>query len=341
MIKVGVIGFGLSATVFHIPFINASENMELIAISTSKKYEMLKAHPYNVAHHLTADELIKDQNVELVVITAPNEVHYSLAKQALEKGKHVVLEKPMTNTIEEAEKLINLANAKNLILSVFHNRRWDGDFLTIKKLIDSGKLGEVRTFESHFDRFRPEVRERWREVPGPGAGILYDLGSHLIDQALCLFGTPQSLTARCLPLRDKSQIADYFHIQLHYDKLEVILHASMLSAGENRRFRVDGTKGTYIKYGLDPQENQLRNGMSPSDSGYGIESKNDYGMLCSELQNDVVKSEVGNYAIFYQGVTDAIQGKKTTHVTAESALEVIKLIELSEKSSQSCQTVTV
>src|SRR5690606_38683033 len=123
------------------------------------------------------EELIKDKNIELVVITAPNEVHYSLAKSALEKGKHVVLEKPMTNTIEEAEKLINLANAKNLILSVFHNRRWDGDFLTVKELIGSEKFGEIRTFESHFDRFRPEVRDRWREVPGPGAGILYDLGS--------------------------------------------------------------------------------------------------------------------------------------------------------------------
>ncbi len=339
MIKVGVVGFGLSATVFHIPFIINSKEMELVAISTSKKYEMLKAHPDNVSHYLTAEELIKDKNIELVVITAPNEVHYSLAKLALEKGKHVVLEKPMTNTIEEAEKLINLANAKNLILSVFHNRRWDGDFLTVKELIDSGKFGEIRTFESHFDRFRPEVRDRWRELPGPGAGILYDLGSHLIDQAICLFGMPQALTARCLPLRDNSKIADYFHIQFHYKNLEVILHASMLSAGENRRFRVDGTKGSYIKYGLDPQEGQLREGMTPNNSGYGIENGAQFGIFCSDLDEEVIRTEVGNYSSFYQGLINAILGKDNVLVTAESALQVIKLIVFAEKSSQLGQTI--
>ncbi|MCP4078258.1 MAG: oxidoreductase [Gammaproteobacteria bacterium] len=340
MIKVGIIGYGNSAQTFHLPFITSNESLELVAISSSQTEAIKERYP-TISIFDSADDLILNSGIELVIITAPNHVHYSLAKQALEQGLHVIVEKPMVTKSSEAEELIQLAKTRSLVLSVFQNRRWDGDFLTIKKLLKQKALGEIRFFESHFDRFRPLVRQRWREQPGPGAGFLFDLGPHLIDQALCLFGSPDSITSRCLALRNNSEITDYFHILLHYEALEVALHASTFSAGPNRRFRLEGTKGSYDKYGLDPQEAQLHKGLSPSDILFGAEQINQFGTLYLENSKYQIDTETGCYQQFYLKMVDAINNGGSSPVDCEEIVSVIKIIELAEISSQQGRTVSM
>ena len=340
MLKVGVIGCGYSAKTFHIPLINASDSLQLAAISSSQKDAVAIEYPHTAIFE-TAQDLIASGDVDLVVITAPNDAHYPIAKQCLENGLNVVVEKPMVTTSIEAQELIDIARERSLLLSVFHNRRWDGDFLTVKKLLDQGVIGDVCLFESHFDRFRPVVRQRWREQPGPGSGIWFDLGSHLVDQAVHLFGLPEAVTARCLPLREGSETTDYFHVLLHYQNLEVILHASCFSAAPNNRFRLEGTKGSYIKYGLDPQESQLKNGMTPNDRGYGLEDPQDYGRLYSEFSTELIETEQGCYQKYYSAICDAIESGANNPVDPEDAVEVLKILELAEKSSANGTTLLV
>ncbi|WP_263081321.1 oxidoreductase [Endozoicomonas sp. Mp262] len=340
MIKVGVIGFGFSATIFHLPLIEASDYFELVAISSSQTERVMSEYP-DVEVFATPDKLISAPSVELVVITAPNDVHFPLARSCLEQGKHVVLEKPMATTAKEADTLVRLANHKNRMLSVFHNRRWDGDFLTVKKLIDNNQLGDIRFFESHFDRFRPEVRDRWKESPVPGGGVWFDLGAHLIDQALVLFGVPQSVTGRCLSLRDKSKATDYFHVMLHYQNKEVVLHSSPYSAGANCRFQVQGSKGSFVKYGLDPQENQLKGGISPKAPDFGLEEEESFGVLYHGTHWESVETEGGCYLSYYEGIASAIEKGEIVPVTGDQASLVIKILEVAERSSREGKTLAV
>ena len=334
MIKVGVIGYGYSAKTFHIPLIETSEYMELVAINSSQKEVVREQYP-NIAIFDTAQALITSANLELIVITAPNNVHYSLAKLCLERGINVVIEKPMVTTSVEAQELVDLAKEQALLLSVFHNRRWDGDFLTVKKLLKSNQLGDVRYFESHYDRFRPTVRQRWREQAGKGSGIWFDLGSHLVDQAINIFGLPEALTARCLPLRSGSQTTDYFHVQLHYENLEVVLHASSFSAAPNIRFRIEGTKGSFIKYGFDPQEEQLKKGISPINSLCGVENEENYGRLYTEFSSVAIETQQGCYNQYYLEIVQAIKLSGCNPVNPADAVEVLKILELAEISSES------
>lgn len=340
MIKTAVIGYGFSAKTFHLPFIEASENFQLVSISTSN-LEQVKMKWPDITSYQTAQELIQESNAQLVVITAPNDVHFSLAKLCLQNGKHVIIEKPMVTTAHQGEKLVSLAKAQGLVLSVYHNRRWDGDFLTIKQLIQNGSIGRVRFFESHFDRFCPVVRDRWREQPGPGTGIWFDLGSHLLDQALCLFGMPQAITARCLVLRDNSKTTDYFHVLLHYSDCEVVLHGSPFSAGPNLRFQVQGTKGSFTKYGYDPQEELLILGKVPNTPQWAEENEEQFGTLFTEADSEIVPTMRGSYQSYYSGIADAINTGIAVPVKAEDALRVINLLEIAEKSNQLGRTLAV
>jgi len=340
MIKTGLIGYGYSSRTFHLPLIESSEWLEFSAISTSRPGEVKLKYP-SVSVYGNANDLITDSEIELVVIATPNDVHFHLAKLCLENGKHVVLEKPMVTTSSEAEQLVELAEAQHLLLSVFHNRRWDGDYLTVKKILQEKSIGDIRYFESHFDRFRPEVRQRWREMPGPGTGIWYDLGPHLVDQAICLFGMPESLTARCLPLRKNSEVTDYFHVLLHYRGLEVVLHASQFSAGPNKRFQIEGTEGSYVKYGFDPQEAQLKSGLPPSEPNFGVEEIENFGTLYKCEKTVKVETEVGCYQQYYSGVSKAIRNDGVCPVSGEDALDVIKILELAENSTREGKTVTL
>ncbi len=338
MIKTGITGYGYSARTFHLPLIESSGQFEFAAVSTSRPEDVRLKYP-SVQIYKTAHDLITSSDVELIIITAPNDVHFDLAKLCLLNGKHVVLEKPMVTKSSEAEQLIVLAEKQCLVLSVFHNRRWDGDFLTVKKIIEEKSIGDIRYFESHFDRFRPEVKKRWREMPGPGSGIWFDLGSHLADQAIYLFGLPEALTARCLMTRENSETVDYFHVQLHYKNLEVVLHASSFCAGPNRRFHIEGTGGSYIKYGLDPQEDQLKNGMIPTDTDYGIEEKEKFGTLFNGTETKKIETAAGCYQHYYSGIAGAVNNKDICPVKSEDAQNIIKILELAEVSSLTGKTV--
>ncbi|KLV05593.1 oxidoreductase [Photobacterium aquae] len=339
-IKTAVIGYGFSAQTFHLPFIVSLPEFELVAISSSKGDRVSQDYP-SVCCYSTAESLICESDAELVIITAPNDVHFALAELALRHNKHVVIEKPFVTKVADGQALITLAAEKGLVLSVYHNRRWDGDFLTVKSLVEAGKLGDVKCFESHFDRFRPQVRQRWRELAADGGGILFDLGPHLLDQALALFGLPEAITAQCLITRDGATTVDYVDMVLHYPNMIANLHADLHSAGPNRRFTVKGSKGTYEKQGLDPQEDRLKAGVLPVAEDWADEIPEQYGRLYTEEGVEPVATERGGYQHYFRAVAKAIRHGEPVPVSAEDALWNIRLIEMALESSQSGKTVTV
>ncbi|WP_108652865.1 oxidoreductase [Dongshaea marina] len=336
MIKCAVIGYGLSARVFHLPFLNSIDDFKVVGVSTRQQQELNQDYP-QVQGYSDPHQLLDETDAELVVITAPNDVHFELAAKALGLGKHVVLEKPFVTTAAEGEELIKIASEQQRHLSVYHNRRWDSDFVTLRALIESGRLGELKFLESHFDRFRPIPRERWREQPGKGTGIWFDLGSHLLDQALHLLGTPQQLTASLRAMRPGSQTCDYFHVVLHYPDKELVLHSSPFCAGTFNRFVAQGTLGSYTKQGLDPQEDRLRDGIEPvGDWAKDVES----GILNTELGSEPIESVTGGYQHYYLELAAAIRGEGSLPVPAAEALECIRLLELAEQSSREGRTLS-
>ena len=253
MTGVGLIGYGLGGSAFHAPLIAAEPRLRLEAVVTSRAGQVERDHP-GVRVAGSAEELLDDPAVELVVITAPNAVHHSLAAAALRAGRHVVVDKPFALSTAEADDLIALAEATDRRLSVFHNRRWDGDFLTVRRVLEAGELGEVATFVSRYDRFRPVPKGGWKEAAVPGSGILWDLGPHLIDQALVLFGPPRTVWADLGVQRPEVEAVDYVHLVLGYGRLRVILHAGMLVRDPGPRFEAHGDRGSLVTWGLDPPE---------------------------------------------------------------------------------------
>lgn len=339
-IKTAVIGYGYSAKTFHLPFINALPELELCAISSSQQVAVQTDYP-QAEWYAEAEALLDSSAAELVIITAPNDVHFSLAKRALENGKHVIVEKPFVTRIEDGNTLIALAEAQERVLSVFHNRRWDGDFLTVKKLIEEGQLGEVRLFESHFDRYRPEVRQRWREQAQDGGGILFDLAPHLLDQALVLFGLPQAINAQCRIMRPGATTIDYYNVILHYPNHLVHLHSNLYSPEPNLRYKVLGTQAKYEKQGLDPQEDYLKQGRIPDNAEWAREERTLYGQHYSESGSQTIETELGGYQYYFKGVADAIRLGSDNPVPAQQALQNIALIEMALESSQTGQTIKV
>ncbi|MGL1956630.1 MAG: oxidoreductase [Colwellia sp.] len=340
VIKTAIIGYGFSAKTFHLPFINALAEFDVTAVSSSQVEAVKKDWP-SAIHYFTAEDMLQSSDAQLVIITSPNEVHFSLAKLALENNKHVILEKPFVTKIEDGLTLIALAKEKGLILSVYHNRRWDGDFLTVKKLISEKKLGNIKHFESHFDRFRPTVTQRWREQSQNGGGILFDLAPHLIDQTLQLFGLPDAITAQCEIMREGSTNIDYFNLTLHYPNKLALLHASLFSAAPNLRFNIQGDKGQYIKTGMDPQEQQLKDGTLLDLNDWGKENEEQYGHLYFAESSKIAVTEHGGYQHFYLQMAYAINDGTAPPVSAEDALWNIQLIELAMKSSRIGQKVIV
>ena len=332
-IKVGIVGYGYATATFHAPLICSVPGLELVAISSSDAGKVHAAWP-QMEVCATAQALFAREDIDLVIIPTPNDTHHALARQALAAGKHVVVDKPFTLTTADARDLIGFAATKQRLLSVFHNRRWDADFLTVQKLLASDQLGRITHFESHFDRYRPDVPQRWRDGAGPGSGLWYDLGPHLIDQALRLFGMPQSIFLDSANQRDAALTDDWFHAILRYGDLRVILHASALVAHQGPRFVMHGTKGSYTKYGLDPQEAALKAGARPGAEGWGIDTLP--GQLDvlrgSWMQQSTLASEAGDYAQFYLGMRDAILHGVPHPVAASEALQVMELIELGKQS---------
>jgi scyllo-inositol 2-dehydrogenase (NADP+) len=342
-LRTGLIGYGFSGETFHAPFIKALDGYELSKVVSSNPTKVHNHFP-QVEVVKDVSELLSDDLIDLVIITTPNTTHHQIAKQALLAGKHVVLEKPFVNQTKDAEELIDLAAKSNKILTVFHNRRWDNDFLTVKQCKESGALGEIFMFESHFDRYRPLVTGRWREQNLEGSGILYDLGAHLIDQALLLFGLPETVQGDVLVQRDNGVADDYFHIVLGYGKLRVILHSSCLVSSAGPRFQVHGSKGSFIKYGLDSQEEALKSGKIPGVPQWGQDREDRYGELnirTGEL-NVVNKIETipGSYQSFYKELYHSIVNCSVVPVLAVDAMNTIKVIEAVKKSSLEKKTIS-
>lgn len=336
-IRVGLIGYGYAGATFHAPLIAAAKGLKLSRIASSNPERVRQIFP-EVAAVTDAADLIRAADVDLVVIATPNGLHHSLAMEALNANKHVVIEKPFTITAAEAGELVALAGQRNLVLSVFHNRRWDSDFLTVRQCIASGLLGEINTCEIRFDRYRPQVRNRWREQDLPGSGCLYDLGSHSIDQALQLFGLPGKISAELAAQRPGAFSPDYFHLMMDYGVRKVILHSGAIVREAGPRFLVHGSKGSFIKYGMDPQEDALKLGRCPGDADWGREDARYHGRIThgdDGLQiSGTLESLPGSYQSYYAGIDKAIRGDGPVPVSAADALQVIKVIECAMLSSK-------
>ncbi len=336
-IRVGLVGYGLAGSVFHAPLIASAEGLSLAAIVTSQSGKVKRDYPA-VEVAPTFESLLERNDIELLVVATPNVTHHDFARRALEAGKHVVVDKPFVIHAAQADDLIELAKSQRRVLSVFQNRRWDNDFLTIRSLLKSGLLGDITTYEAHYDRFRPAVNDRWREQPLPGSGTLYDLGAHLIDQALFLFGTPETVWADVRPQRQGAQVDDYFHMALGYPQRRVILHAGSLVRETPPRFQLHGSKGSFLKYGLDPQEDQLKAGLRPGDASWGRDEAVLYGDVTLDVGDLVVKGKVttldGCYQAYYQGMVEAITEGKPAPVAPEDARNTIRVIECALQSQQ-------
>ena len=345
IIQTGIIGFGLSGRVFHAPFLHTHKGFEIRTIVERHKAESRSVYPY-VQVVDNYNSLLNDPEIELVVVCTPNTLHFNMVKESLKAGKHVVVEKPFTPTSHEADDLIKLSESVNRKIFVYHNRRWDGDFITIQKVLKTGVLGNLAEYEAHFDRYKPDVKAgAWRELNEPGSGILYDLGSHLIDQALCLFGKPDSLKADVQKQRKGSIADDYFKINLYYKGLNVILSAGMLVDDPGPRYVIHGVLGSFVKFGIDPQEEALQNGFMPSGEHWGAESPDKWGMITIDYQelniNGTVETEHGNYMAFYDNVYNVIAKGAGQAVKPLEARNVIKIIELAIESNKKKDKVRV
>jgi predicted dehydrogenase len=343
IIKAGLVGYGISAKVFHAPFIATNPLYQLVSVVERHKQESKEKFP-GVEVVTSIEALLQNPHIDLVVITTPNETHFPYARAALEAGKHVVLEKPATNTSAEASQLIDIAKRSGRVLSIYQNRRYVSDFLTIRGLLDQQLLGEVHTFEGHYDRYRAEARpQAWREHVLPGSGILYDLGPHLLDQVLYLFGLPHTIAADIRLQRPHAKVDDYFDLRLDYGFLKVILQAGMLVREPGPRYLIHGTKGSFIKSGEDPQEALLRAGQLPLGADWGQEPENIYGLLHTEKNGQIIRerypSKAGDYALYYKNLYDTIVHGKPVKEKVEHGYNTIRLIELAFESHRRQCTV--
>lgn len=329
-LRVALIGYGFAGKTFHAPLIAATPGLELALIGSSDAAKVGADFP---AAAVVADPLqaAVDPRADLIVIATPNHSHAPLARAALAAGKHVIVDKPFTLDLAQARELAALAQRHGRLLSVFQNRRWDSDYLGVKQAIESGRLGAIAHFESHIDRFRPQVRERWREQAGPGTGVWWDLGPHLADQALQLFGLPERVFASLAVQRDGAVVADWAHVVLEYPRLRGILHAGMLAAGGVARFLVHGRDGSVVKARADRQEAQLLAGLAPGAPGWGEDP--------DELQWFGADGETrspapaGDQRRYYAAVRDAIAGRGANPVTPLQAVALMAVLEAADASA--------
>jgi scyllo-inositol 2-dehydrogenase (NADP+) len=345
MVRVGLIGFGLAGQAFHAPMISGIERMKLACILERHGSLALQKYP-DVRIARTLEELLADASIRLCAIATPNDSHFSLAKACLEAGRNVVVDKPFAPTLAECETLVRMASERDLLITVYHDRRWDGDFHTVQKIVGSGLLGHIAEYEARFDRFRPNAKPgAWRErADQPATGVLWDLGPHLIDQALLLFGEPQVITASAFCQRETSQVDDAFDVCLEYLHMRAMLRARIVAYAPGPHFVIHGTKGSFVKYGMDPQEQYLRDDTFPKGKDWGP----DWGVEAEELwgslslvgeQSRKVKTERGDYRGFYVNVRDAIEKKAKLEVTPQQALRTMRALLLAHKSSRESRTV--
>ncbi|HSV59800.1 MAG TPA: oxidoreductase [Variovorax sp.] len=341
VIPVGLVGYGFAGQTFHAPVLSAAPGLRLVAVASSQPDKVRADWPQAAVAPDVQAMLAAHPAIELVVVAAPNEAHFPVAKAALEAGRHVVVDKPFTLDAGQARELAALAQARGKLVSVYQNRRFDSDFLTLKELLASDQLGRPVYFESHFDRYRPDVRVRWREQKVPGAGLWVDLGAHLADQALQLFGKPDTMQVDVAALRDGAVVEDYFHAVLRYESgphapLRVVLHATNLAADPAPRYILHGTRGSYVKHGVDPQEDVLRTGARPGGEGWGVDAVDGLLTLIGDAgqpQSSRVPTQPGDYVRYYAAIRDAIRGQGPNPVPPEQAVQLMEMLDLGRQSA--------
>jgi scyllo-inositol 2-dehydrogenase (NADP+) len=342
-INTAILSFGMSGQIFHAPFLKVHEGFRFYAVWERTKNLAQEKYP-GVLTYRTLEELLEDAQVELVIVNTPNYTHYEYTRKALEAGKHVIVEKPFTVTVEEGLDLIELAKEKNLFLSVYQNRRYDSDFRTVRKIVAEGWLGEIAEAEFHFDRYKEDISPKpHKEIPGPGTGVLYDLGSHLIDQAVQLFGMPEGVFADIRILRPVSRVDDYYELLLYYPSMRVRLHSSYLVREALPAYILHGSKGSFIKAKTNVQEAALQAGQVPSGADWGKEPDSEKGLLHVEKNGKIIREYIasfqGNYRDYFEGIYQALRNKKPLPVTAEEGLAVVRIIRAAMKSSEGKRVV--
>jgi predicted dehydrogenase len=338
-VRVGLIGFGFVSKTFHVPLLEATDGYRITLVSSS--------HPADVKAVLPAADVVSDPralashpDLDLVVIASPNETHAPLAEEALGAGHNVVVDKPFTITVEEARHLATVAKQHDVLLSVFQNRRWDSDFLTIHDAIDRDLIGRVVLFESRIDRYRPEVRDRWREVPGPGAGLLYDLGPHLIDQTLLLFGIPDTVQATLAKQRRGARTDDFFQLVLRYGEMIATLEAGSLVSGGSARFSVHGDRASVVKQKPDVQEDQLRAGVLPGSPDWGFDPDDAVLYVGATGDTRILKATRGDQRGYYVALREALLGRAPNPVPPEQGATVMAIIEAALRSEKDGRRIT-
>ncbi|TAH14539.1 MAG: oxidoreductase [Sphingobacteriia bacterium] len=345
IINTAILSFGMSGRVFHAPFIHLHTGFKLVGVLERTKNESLQFYP-DIHIYRSLEELLNDSTIELVVVNTPTNTHFEFCKKALEAGKHVVVEKAFTTTVEEAIELIEMAKSRKLLLSVYQNRRWDSDFSTVRSVVEQNLLGEIFEAEFHYDRFKELLSPKLhKEIPGPGAGLLNDLGPHLIDQALSLFGMPEWVLADIRTLRPTSQVDDCFMLILYYSDKRVVLKSNLMIREALPAFVVHGKKGSFIKSRADVQEIALIANEKPNLTGWGTEPASEQGLLHTEIDGEMVSkkipSEQGNYYYYYDGIYNAVAHSSPAPVTALDGLHVMQIIEAAIKSNLSKSAINI
>lgn len=338
MIRVGLVGFGMGARVFHAPLISSVDGLQLAAVVERNSDQAAQRYP-GITTFRSLEELLGDAGIDLIVVATPSGTHFQVAQQVLEAGKNVVVDKPVAVTSAEVAQLMRLASSRNALLIPFHNRRWDSEFQTISQLLHEGSLGRLVDVQSCLDRWNPgAARKPWKDDPAPGGGTLLDLGTHIADQALALFGKPESIGAEVLRERDGEGSNDSFTVRLHYPRLLVALGANCLSSLARPRFHLRGTRGNYLKWSGDPQEAALNKVTRITDPHWGEEPPASWGTLAVDVDHCMITRPVapipGDYRLFYAGVRDALLGKRKPPVEPIDAWRVARLLEWAVESSE-------
>jgi predicted dehydrogenase len=342
-IHTAIASFGMSGLVFHGPSLKVNPGFNVVSILERSKNNSGRMFP-NAEIVRSYDHILENDDIELVIVNTPDKFHYEMARQALLRGKHIVVEKPVTLNSKQAVELVNLAREKELVFTVYQNRRWDGDFLTVQKVLKENKLGRLIEFESHYDRYRTEIAQHtWKEEADEFAGVLYNLGSHMADQVVVLFGKPMAVTAHLKIVRTGGVVNDYYDIRLEYEGFAAILKCSYLVKDPGPRYSIYGENGTFHKWGIDPQEELLKKGKLPQGEEWGSEPESEWGTILYEKNGVESKEKIetlpGNYNVFYNNVYNAIRNRSELFVKPEESVEVLEILEACMESNRLKKTI--
>lgn len=342
-INTAITSFGMSGLVFHGPALKVNPGFNVVSVLERSKNISKQMFP-DVRIDRSFDEILNNEAIELVIINTPDKFHYEMARLALLKGKHIVVEKPVTLKSKQAEELVQIAREKDLVFTVYQNRRWDGDFRTVQKVLAENKLGRLIEFESHYDRYRTYITpDTWKEEGGEFAGVLYNLGSHMVDQVYVLFGKPLAVTAHLKIVRIGGVVTDYYDIRLEYKGFSAVVKCSYLVKNPGPRYSIYGEFGTFHKWGIDPQEELLKAGNLPIGNDWGKEPESEWGTIVYQENgidfNEKIETLPGNYNLFYNNVFDAIRNGAELLVRPDDAVEVLKILEACLESNKKKKTI--